>query len=65
MSAKAIREANGKDILNRFLDSVASHSKFVSVDEHTNLADLANQHPWLTQQVCFYFCLPFLCLIIY
>ena len=50
MSAKAIREASGKDLLNRFLNQTASISRFVSVDEKTNLNDLANQHPWLLSQ---------------
>ena len=52
MSAKAIREALGKDLLNRFLmpNSQVIPSRFVSVNEKTNLIDLANQHPWLQTQ---------------
>jgi len=54
MSAKAVREASGKDLLNRFLAATAIPSRFVSVDEKTNLKDLGNQYPWLTSQVCLY-----------
>ena len=52
MSAKAIREATGKDLLNRHLKcSSAVKSRFASVDENTNFTDLLNQNPWLGQEV--------------
>lgn len=53
MSAKAIREATGKDIINRNLGSgtVAAKCKFASVTDATNLTDLAAQHPWLKTEV--------------
>lgn len=49
MSAKAIREATGKDILNRSLDkeSGAATSRFAAVSSETNWADLLAANPWL------------------
>uniref|UniRef100_U5EZ83 ATP-citrate synthase n=1 Tax=Corethrella appendiculata TaxID=1370023 RepID=U5EZ83_9DIPT len=49
MSAKAIREATGKDIINRHIesDSGAAKCRFASVDENTNWNTLADEHPWL------------------
>lgn len=47
MSAKAIKEATGKRLLNQSLQKTAITSRFVSVDETTNLNDLANQYSWL------------------
>ncbi|XP_055374613.1 ATP-citrate synthase isoform X2 [Condylostylus longicornis] len=49
MSAKAIREATGKDILNRLLDekSGAANCRFASVDPETNWNELVNKNPWL------------------
>ena len=56
MSAKAIYEATGKDLLNRFLNHTSATAYFVSVNEKTNLADLTIHHPWLNNgQVCFNF----------
>uniref|UniRef100_A0A0V0G5Z5 ATP-citrate synthase n=1 Tax=Triatoma dimidiata TaxID=72491 RepID=A0A0V0G5Z5_TRIDM len=53
MSAKAIREATGKDLLNRHLScSSAVKCRFASVTENTHWKELANEHPWLkTQQL--------------
>lgn len=51
MSAKAVSEACGKDLLNRFLSGTANNSRFVSVNEKTNLNDLSIEHPWLTREV--------------
>lgn len=58
MSAKAIREATGKDIINRNLGSgtVAAKCKFASVTDATNFSDLASKHPWLNTEVT-----PFIC----
>lgn len=53
MSAKAIREATGKDILNRTLDrntSVAT-SRFASVTPETRWDDLLSANPWLANTV--------------
>lgn len=53
MSAKAIREATGKDLLNRHLpEGSAAFCKFASVDENTNWGELEAAHPWLKTQVC-------------
>ena len=52
MSAKGIREATGKDLLNRHLvGTVAAKAQFVSVDDSTDLDLLPTQHPWLTSEV--------------
>ncbi|KAG8235731.1 hypothetical protein J437_LFUL016366, partial [Ladona fulva] len=53
MSAKAIREATGKNLLNRHLHSAGaplSSCLFASVDESTNWTTLVAEHPWLTSQ---------------
>lgn len=49
MSAKAIREATGKDIINRNLsaDTAAVQCRFASVDPSTKFSDLVAQNPWL------------------
>lgn len=53
MSAKAIREATGKDIINRNLGSgtAAAKCKFASVTENTDFSELAAQNPWLLTEV--------------
>lgn len=48
MSAKAIREASGKQLLNRVL-TTCSKSKFASVDESTDYEQLLQQNPWLKE----------------
>ncbi|XP_033335851.1 ATP-citrate synthase [Megalopta genalis] len=52
MSAKAIREATGKDLINRKLPSGtnAVQCRFVSITEHTNWADIVNNNPWLKSE---------------
>lgn len=55
MSAKAIREATGKDLLNRLLDtsSGAARCKFAAVTESTNWNELIANNPWLqTEVIC-------------
>ena len=52
MSAKAIREATGKDLLNRFLKGSANTSRYAVVTEKTNFNDLISKNPWLKQEVC-------------
>ena len=52
MSAKAIREATGKDIINRHLvDDAAAKCRFAVVNEETNWQQLANDNPWLESSV--------------
>lgn len=53
MSAKAIREATGKDLLNRLLDtdSGAARCKFAAVNESTNWNELIAANPWLQTEV--------------
>lgn len=52
MSAKAIREATGKDLLNKHLkSSVAAKCQFAIVNENTKFADLLNENPWLETKV--------------
>lgn len=55
MSAKAIREATGKDILNRLLDknSGAATSRFASVTSETNWSTLLAENPWLETTVSY------------
>lgn len=49
MSAKAIREATGKDLINRKFPSGTETAKlrFATVTEKTNWTDLVDNHPWL------------------
>uniref|UniRef100_A0A6B2E9C1 ATP-citrate synthase n=1 Tax=Phlebotomus kandelakii TaxID=1109342 RepID=A0A6B2E9C1_9DIPT len=49
MSAKAIREASGKELINKYLapGSRAAKCDFVSVDETTNWDDLLSRNTWL------------------
>lgn len=50
MSAKAISEAKGKELLNKFL-SGAVRNRYAIVTEETNLDALQEQHPWLSSEV--------------
>lgn len=47
MSAKAISEASGKTILNKFLGDVAAPCLLVSVDEKTSFHKLTSENSWL------------------
>ncbi|CAH2000171.1 unnamed protein product [Acanthoscelides obtectus] len=49
MSAKAIREATGKDLINRHLggNTAAASCRFASVNADTKFAELINSNPWL------------------
>lgn len=49
MSAKAIREATGKDILNRQLltNTGTSQCRFATVTSDTNWTELVAKNPWL------------------
>jgi ATP citrate (pro-S)-lyase len=57
MSAKAIREASGKDLINRNLPTgtAAAKCQFASVTEATDWAELLSNNPWLQTQVNFKF----------
>lgn len=55
MSAKAIREATGKELLNKFLQGPVSSCRFAVVNEGTNFEDLANKNPWIKQEVIDFF----------
>lgn len=48
MSAKAIYEATGKKILNKYLEETAAvQCKFVSVSPNTKYSELIATNPWL------------------
>lgn len=49
MSAKAIREASGKSLINKYLggNNATVQSRFASVDPNTKFAELVANHPWL------------------
>lgn len=49
MSAKAIREASGKDLINRKfpVGTKVAKCRFVQITENTNWIDVANEYPWL------------------
>lgn len=53
MSAKAIREATGKDLINRHLPAGTSAVKcqFASVTEGADWPELLSNNPWLKTQV--------------
>lgn len=52
MSAKAIREAVGKDLINRKLaaGTKAVKCRYVLIEENTNWTDVVNQNPWLKSE---------------
>lgn len=54
MSAKAIREATGKDILNRYLSSkvpeIFTPAQFASVDPDTQWGKVEQDNPWVNQK---------------
>jgi hypothetical protein len=52
MSAKAIREVQGKSFLNQFLSpGVAVPARFASVTTDTNWDKLVIDNPWLKTEV--------------
>jgi len=53
MSAKAIREASGKDLINRNLPAgtAAVKCQFASVTEGADWTELLSNNPWLKTQV--------------
>jgi ATP citrate (pro-S)-lyase len=55
MSSKAIREASGKDLINRNLPNgtAAAKCQFAAVTENTDWEELISRNPWLqTQVIC-------------
>lgn len=57
MSAKAIYEAKGKELLNKYLTDEAAKNRFAVVTETVNWDTLTADHPWLLTEVRFT-CLP-------
>jgi ATP citrate (pro-S)-lyase len=53
MSAKAIREASGKELINRHLPAgtAAVKCQFASVTEGADWTELLSNSPWLKTQV--------------
>lgn len=51
MSAKAIREATGKTILNNYLKGSATLCKLAVVDENTSFEQALAANPWISQEV--------------
>lgn len=55
MSAKAIREATGKELINKYLEGGdalgVAKSRFASVTETTDWAQLLADNPWLETTV--------------
>lgn len=47
MSAKAIYEAKGKELLNNFLEGASIKNKFAVVTSDVNWGQLTDDHPWL------------------
>lgn len=53
MSAKAIREAAGKDLLRKFVKSKKlAETPCAVINEETKWSELTEKHPWLLTQVC-------------
>lgn len=52
MSAKAVTEAKGKELLNKFLEGTAMINKVATVTVDVNWNQLTADNPWLTEQVC-------------
>lgn len=51
MSAKAIREATGKNLINRHLaETAAVKCRFASVGADTKFSDLVADNPWLKNE---------------
>lgn len=51
MSAKAIYEAKGKELLNKYLTDEAAKNRFAVVTETVNWDTLTADHPWLLTEV--------------
>lgn len=53
MSTKAIYEATGKKILNKYLNSTAVECRCVSIDDDTDWNDVIAKNAWLQTEVKF------------
>lgn len=51
MSTKAIYEATGKKLLNKYLDLTATECRCVSIDANTHWDELVGSNPWLKTDV--------------
>ncbi len=51
MSTKAIYEATGKKLLNKYLDSTAIECRCVSIDADTNWNEIVVNNVWLQTEV--------------
>ena len=55
MSAKAIREATGKELINKYLEGGnevgVAKSRFASITESTDWSQLLADNPWLETTV--------------
>ena len=52
MSAKAVNEATGKNLLNKCIEGQAAvQCRFASVNKDTNWTALAQDNPWLNSEV--------------
>ncbi len=51
MSTKAIYEATGKKLLNKYLGSTVAESRCVSIDSDTNWDELVANNNWLQTEV--------------
>jgi hypothetical protein len=51
MSTKAIYEATGKKLLNKYLNSVAAECRCVNIDANTNWNELVANNAWLQTEV--------------
>lgn len=52
MSAKAISEAKGKELLNKCLKDEAVKNRVATVDENVCWDVLIQDHPWLKTEAC-------------
>ena len=53
MSTKAIYEATGKQLLNKYLNSTAAVCRCVNADSDTNWNELIEKNRWLETEVRF------------
>lgn len=51
MSAKAIYESKGKELLNKFLNDEAMKNRVAEVTEGVNWDKLTQENPWLLTEV--------------
>lgn len=51
MSAKAVSEAKGKELLNKFLEGAAMQNRVVTVTQDVNWNQLVADNPWLNEKV--------------